>query len=183
VHDYRAVEVTWRSFEKETLMPSGHMPYNISSGAGGIHRRYVAKSGADLESCSFCHSAFGHAREGDRQFDAAYHTKHIADPRNKWLCYDFRERRIVRTDGGIRTNSNGPGEAHLKSWLVETSADGESWREVAREAENEQFNGKSFTGTFAVLGGEPYRFIRIANIGRNYFGNDSLAISAWEVFR
>jgi hypothetical protein len=47
---------------------------------------------------------------------------------------------------------DGSGTCHLKSWLVETSADGKSWREVAREENNERLNGKSFTGIFAVAG-------------------------------
>jgi hypothetical protein len=40
----------------------------------------------------------------------------------------------------------------MKSWLVETSADGKSWREVAREEDSRQLNGRWFTCTFAVAG-------------------------------
>jgi hypothetical protein len=69
------------------------------------------------------------------------------------LPYDFKERRIVPTHDTIRTNDLRPGDGHLKSWLVETSADGESWREVAREEANEQLNGMFLTATFAVVGG------------------------------
>jgi hypothetical protein len=100
---------------------------------------------------------------------------------NNWVCYDFKKRRIVPTHYMIRTNDWGPGFGHLKSWLVEVSADGKSWREVAREEDNEQLNGKLFTGTFAVAGGGECRFIRLVNIGRNHRGNDSLFISAWEI--
>jgi hypothetical protein len=45
-------------------------------------------------------------------------------------------------------------------WLIEASADGESWREVAREEDNKQLNGYYFTGTFAVADGRECRFIR-----------------------
>jgi hypothetical protein len=88
----------------------------------------------------------------------------------------------VPTHYAIRTNDNGPGYTHLKSWLVETSADGESWREVAREANNEQLDGPNFTGIFAAADGGEYRFIRLVNIGRNHAGTDQLRISAWEIF-
>jgi hypothetical protein len=98
------------------------------------------------------------------------------------VCYDFKERRIVPTHYTIGTNEYGPGYAHLKSWLVETSADGESWREVACEEKNRQLNGSRFTGTFAVAGGGEFRFIRLVNIGRNHAGDDCLSISAWEIF-
>jgi hypothetical protein len=43
----------------------------------------------------------------------------------------------VPTHYTIRTNYGGPGRWHLKSWLVETSTDGKSWRKVAREEDNE----------------------------------------------
>jgi hypothetical protein len=92
-------------------------------------------------------------------------------------------RGIVPTHYTIRTNGyDGPGFPHLKSWLVETSADGERSRAVAREEDNEQLNGTCFTGTFAVAGGGECRFIRLVNIGRNHRGDDRLCISAWEVF-
>jgi hypothetical protein len=94
----------------------------------------------------------------------------------------LKERRIVPTHYTIRTNKCGPGCFHLKSWLVETSADGVRWREVAHEEDNKQLKGRYFTGTFAPAGDGECRFIRLVNIGRNHFRNDCLWISAWEVF-
>jgi hypothetical protein len=84
----------------------------------------------------------------------------------------------VPTHYTIRTNWNGPGWNHLKSWLVETSVDGKSWRDVAREEDNERLNGKWFTGTFAVARGGECRFIRLVNIGKNHYGDDQLLITA-----
>jgi hypothetical protein len=62
----------------------------------------------------------------------------------------FQERRIVATHYTIRTNEDSPGGWHLTSWVVETSADGESWREVARGEDNEQLKAEYFTDTFAL---------------------------------
>jgi hypothetical protein len=98
------------------------------------------------------------------------------------VCYDFKKRRIGPTHYVIRTQNGGPGNAHLKSWPIETSKDGKSWREVGREEDNEQLKGKWFTATFAVAGGGECRFIRLVNIGRNHYGDDALWISAWEIF-
>jgi hypothetical protein len=106
----------------------------------------------------------------------------IPRTRNNWICYDFKERRIVPTHYAIRTHESVRRCFHLKSWLVETSADGENWREVAREEDNEQLNDKLLTGTFSVAGGGECRSIRLVNIGRNHFGNDTLLIFAWEIF-
>jgi hypothetical protein len=99
------------------------------------------------------------------------------------VCYDFKERRIVPRRYTIRTyDDDGYVGSHLKSWVVETLADGQSWREVAREEDNEHLNGAAFTDTFAVAGGGECRFIPLVNIGRNHYGDDEICISAWEIF-
>jgi hypothetical protein len=78
---------------------------------------------------------------------------------------------------------------HLKSWLVETSTDGESWREVSRKENSWRLssfvftaNGPAFTAIFAAAGGVECRFIQLVTIGRNYPGNDGFIISAREIF-
>jgi hypothetical protein len=164
VHDCDVVDVTSGSFEKVTQGANPH------SGAYDNNPSFAAKNAADLETVSFFCSAFRKAGED------------IPHMRNNWVCYDFKERRIVPTHYTIRTNRNGQGGPHLKSWLVETSVDGENWREVAREENNNQFNGALFTATFPVRGGGECRFIRLVNIGRNHNGNNVLWISAWEIF-
>jgi hypothetical protein len=109
----------------------------------------------------------------------------IPHGRNNWLCYDFKERRVVPTHYAIRSydslgeDSDG---AHLKSWLVETSVDGQHWWEVDHREGNYELNGRSLVRTFAVTEHRPCRFIRLVNIGRNHFGSDRLCIDAWEIF-
>jgi hypothetical protein len=153
VHDYHVVNITCGSFEKETD--------GDNSGA---------KNPADLEIDSLFLSAY-RKKEDD-----------IRPTKNNWICYDFKERRIVPTHYAIRTNKNDIEGDHLKSWLVETSVDGENWREVARELDNNYLNRSRETGTFAVEGCGACQFIRLVNIGRNHFGSDILKISAWEIF-
>jgi hypothetical protein len=153
VHDHNVVEGTWGSFEHETQKASN-----------------IAKNAADVRI--------------DSDFASLYREKRerIPDTRNNWLCYDFKERRIVPTHYAVRTNPGCPGSSHLKSWLVETSVDGENWQEVAREEDNEQLNGKFFTGTFAVADRGECRFIRLVNIVRSHAGTDDICIFAWEIF-
>jgi hypothetical protein len=96
VHGHHAVDVTCGSFEKETH--------------GVI---YAAKNSADLETNSHFHSAY-HLYWDD-----------ITSARDNWICYDFKERRIVLTHHSIRANRGPPGVDQLKSWLIGTSADRE----------------------------------------------------------
>jgi hypothetical protein len=88
----------------------------------------------------------------------------------------------VPTHSTIHTCDGGKGQEHLKPWLIETSVDGESWREVTHEEDSEQLNDEFFAGTFAVATCGECRFVRLVNICRNHRGNDTLAICAWEVF-
>jgi hypothetical protein len=164
VHDCQVVEVTSGSFEKETEGANPH------SGAYDNRPEYTAKNATGLKAISCFYSAYREKKEG------------IPHTGNNWLCYDFKERRIVPTHCAIRTNNVDPGGPHLKSWLVETSVDGKTWREVARKEDHRKFNGPGFTGTFAVAGGGECRFIRLGNIGRNHRRNDCLSSSAWEIF-
>jgi hypothetical protein len=93
-----------------------------------------------------------------------------------------KERRIVPTHYAIRTNTRGTGCRHLKSWLVEVSEDGVSWQMVGEVHNSSKLNGKRFFGVFPVVRIGAGRFIRLANIGRNHYGDDCLSISAWEIF-
>jgi hypothetical protein len=161
VHDRNVVEVTSsKPVDDPNLFPDGKVDPDM----------VAAKNAADLE--------------GDSNFLSAYRQKEedIPHTRNNWICYNFKERRIVPTHYTIRTNFDDPGQAHLNSWLVEASTDGENWREVAHEKNNNRLNGSGFTGTFAVADGGECRFIRLVNIGKNHSGYDCLNISAWEIF-
>jgi hypothetical protein len=160
MHDRHVIEVTSGSFEKETRGANPH------SGAYNKEECAAAKNASDLEATSyFCSASRG-------QEEDVPHTK------NNWVSYDFKERRIVPTHYAVRANWLAPGSDHLKSWLVETSGDGESWQEVGCYEDNQQLNGWWFIGTFAVAGREECRFIRLVNAG----GNDCLYISTWEIF-
>jgi hypothetical protein len=101
------VHVTFGSFEGEI------------HGAGGN-----AKNVADLAAGSFFCSDY--RAEGDD----------IPDTKNNWVCYDFKDRRVSPTHYAIRTHNANPDQAHLKSWLVKRSTDGEAWLEVGREESN-----------------------------------------------
>jgi hypothetical protein len=103
VYEHQVVDVTSGSFEKETWES------NPISGILGNKPDFAAKNAADLEAGSEFIS------------DHRYPSEDIPHTRNHWLCYNFKQRRIVPTHYTIRTNDGGPGDEHLKSWLIEGS--------------------------------------------------------------
>jgi hypothetical protein len=118
VYDWHVVDVTYGPFEKETHIARPRR------GRFADTSLYIAKYAADLETCSAFFPTYGNKEEDSRYI------------KNNWVCCDFKERRIVPTHYTIHTNGDIPRKAHLKPWLVETSANGTSWREVALEEGN-----------------------------------------------
>jgi hypothetical protein len=142
VHDDHVVNATCGSFEKETLWADPH------SGAYEDNPKYASKNAADPGSDSFLAS------------DCPRTEEQIPHTRDNKGCYDFKERMIVPTSHAIRTYDGGPGNWHLRLWPVDTSVDGESSREIAREEDNEQLDSSHVTGAFAAAGGGQCGFVR-----------------------
>jgi hypothetical protein len=93
----------------------------------------------------------------------------------QWFRWDFHEMRIRPTHYTIEDSA-------LKSWVVESSLDGEAWTEIDRKRDNEDFKGDMPTASFAVSNSAECRFIRLTQTDKNHYGNDQLVISAFEVF-
>jgi hypothetical protein len=70
-----------------------------------------------------------------------------------------------------------------KSWVVESSLDGEAWTEIDRKTNNVDFKANNWaTASFAISKSAECRFIRLTQTGKNHGGNDYLAIQAFEFF-
>jgi hypothetical protein len=120
----------------------------------------------------------------DSHFSSVWMSRHADIPhqRNNWICYDFKDRQIVPTHYAIRSSPQDPNNSHLKSWLVEVSVNGENWKEIDHRENNAELNEPLKTKVFEVCACDASRFIRLAQIGRNHYGNSELCISAWEIF-
>jgi hypothetical protein len=131
--------------------------------------RQVAKNVTD-NSPSFFNSGHHHSSDD------------IGHERNNWICYDFKDRRIIPSHYSIRSYDAGEGNGHPKNWVVEVSADGDKWTVIDRRENSRDLNGKNITRTFAVGRREECRFVRLVNIARNWYGDDGLCISVWDIF-
>jgi hypothetical protein len=146
---------------------------NPHSGAYDDDPEHAAKNAADLEAYSHFESAY---RDGGED---------IPHTRNNWLCYDFKERRIVPEHEAIRSFHYDPCWEHLKPWVVETSADGESWKMIDHSEDNHEIAAlhAKWNRVFAVARVVECRFIRPVKIDRTHRGSDQFHIVGWEVFR
>jgi hypothetical protein len=163
----------------------GIIAYLTDQCGGNVHDRDVvlvkssmsltanaAKNIADLAENS-CFSSMSRGREDD-----------ILHTRNNWICYDFKDRRVIVTHYTLRSNhTGGVNDANLKSWAIDVSVDGNIWIQIDHKQSNNELNAKNVARTFEVAKrGEIARFVRLVNIGRNHYGNDRLVLSAFELF-
>jgi hypothetical protein len=93
----------------------------------------------------------------------------------QWVCWDFGKMRVRPTHYTIRS-------AYLKSWVVESSLDGEAWTKIDRKTDNVDFKAWLGPASFAVSKSAECRFIRLTQTGKNHSWNDDLSILAFEVF-
>jgi hypothetical protein len=95
----------------------------------------------------------------------------------QWVCWDFHEMRVRPTHYTIDAS-------WLKSWVVESSLDGEAWTEIDRKTDNQDFKKVSWTMTasFAVSNSAECRFIRLTQTGERHCADHLLRIEAVEVF-
>ena len=105
-----------------------------------------------------------------------------------WICYDFKERRVLPTSYSVRSNDDGPGRAHLKSWVIEVSNDGSSWTEIDRRDNNDELNAQYVIANFTIskVPSESFRFFRLRQTGKNHsddhYSRYYVYITALEIF-
>ena len=98
---------------------------------------------------------------------------------NEWICYDFKERRVIPTSYSARCF----GQFRPNHWVIEVSNDGKSWTEIDRRDTNE-LNGAELTRNFRIsrVPSEGFRFFRLRQTGPNDEGELCLVLRALEIF-
>ena len=141
---------------------------------GNVHDRGIVN--ATASSCT------GYAKNAvDLGTNSSYWSN---DEQDSWICYDFKERRVIPTSYSVRSYQGGPGWYHLRSWVIEVSNDGSSWTEIDRRDHNNDLNGFCVTQNFKIslVPTESFRLFRLRQTGKNHKGSYVLALTSLEVF-
>jgi hypothetical protein len=130
-----------------------------------------------------------------RSYSGSHHPKNVvvftddlyfeseSNP-GQWICWDFIKMRVKVAHYNIKA-------AWLKSWVVESSEDGETWIEIDRHTDNANLAARSWVpgwgppwkiASFTVANPVRGRFVRLMQLAANHRGNDVLAIQAVEFF-
>ena len=105
---------------------------------------------------------------------------------NSWICYDFKERRVIPTSYSVRSSHWGHNLEELRSWVIEVSNDGtaNSWTEIDRRRRNEDLNDELVTANFKIarVPSEGFRFFRLRQTGKNHHSTNTLTLNSLEIF-
>ena len=106
---------------------------------------------------------------------------------DSWICYDFRERRVIRTSYSVGSIGDGLGGLHLKSWVIEGSNHGSPWMEIDRRDDNSDLNGFRVIRNFEIskVPSESFRYFRLRQTGKNHCSRKSsnaVTLSSLELF-
>jgi hypothetical protein len=101
---------------------------------------------------------------------------------DQWLCYDFKELKIILTGYAIRSGDkvfNPP--CYLRSWVIETMTEGKTWNIVDR-LDNIKSLRDGSTQPFAIPNGTESRMIRLWQTGKSHGNYNLLTVVSWEIF-
>ena len=101
-----------------------------------------------------------------------------------WICFDFKEHRVVPSSYTLRSISCRPGDRHPRSWVLEGSNDNKEWTTLDEEPDNSYLNGSKKIRSFNINkpNSKELQFIRMRITGPNWYGDNCLVIELIELF-
>jgi hypothetical protein len=100
---------------------------------------------------------------------------------NSWICYDFQERRIQPTHYTVRSRLD-ENYGHLRSWVLEGSADGKSWVTIDQREDNQSLASIGAIATFPISVSIQLCQVRLRQLSLNSNGNYWLELSMLELY-
>ena len=102
---------------------------------------------------------------------------------NSWICFEFKNHKIIPTHYTIRSTSGGKGSYHLMSWVIEGSLDKNNWEILSEERNNPALDDSFAVYTFQIQSKSQHqiKFIRIRSTGLDSSSSNYLYISAFEI--
>ena len=103
---------------------------------------------------------------------------------NGWICFDFKDKKVIPTDYTIRSFPYVPNCFHPRSWVIEGSNDKYSWDIIDEKKDCPYLNGKNLVFTFNMNHKNhiAYKYIRMRLTGPNWDGSHYFGLDSFELF-
>ena len=102
-----------------------------------------------------------------------------------WICFDFKENKIIPTNYQIMSSQFGTNNWHPKSWQIQGSNDeteNKNWTTIDEQINCPILNGKWVTHIFQISNSIAYRYIRMIITDKNWYGNYYLFLDSFELY-
>lgn len=109
----------------------------------------------------------------------------ISDNRpNSYLCFDFKDRRVIPSDVTIKTRNGGTNDNQPRSWVIEGSNDNNTWDILDKQEDSPHLHGGNLVHTFTLnnQNSKEYKFIRMRNTGLDWSNNNYLIVCSFEIY-
>ena len=126
---------------------------------------------------------FGHPKWVAELETESFYRSGIGE--NQWICYDFKERRVIPTSYSLMNYGKSAGGKHLRSWVIEVSNDwtGNTWTEIDRQDDSHMYNSHQIENyKISSVPRKSYRFFRLRQTGLNMCGEHGFVLSSLEIF-
>lgn len=96
---------------------------------------------------------------------------HSNNEQNSWICFDFKQHRIIPTSYIIKSIPYSKNSNHPKSWVIEASNDNLNWETLDEVNDCTYLNGECLIHTFNINRqiSNDFRFVRIRQISNNCY--------------
>ena len=101
---------------------------------------------------------------------------------DQWIKIDLKSARLMVSGYSIKTYNYVAGGNHLRSWVLEGSADDVDWVELDRQQSTSDLNGKGLVKSYEVKMTGSYRYLKLTQTGKSHCDSDMMALTAIEFF-
>ncbi|KAK8888373.1 hypothetical protein M9Y10_039443 [Tritrichomonas musculus] len=103
---------------------------------------------------------------------------------DSWICFDFKDHRVVPSAVTIKTRSGGQNDYQPRSWVIEGSCDNNSWEILDKEDDSPHLHGGDIVHTFAMNrpNSKEFQYIRMRQTGPNWNGENHLVVCSFEIY-
>jgi hypothetical protein len=163
---------------KEERSLEGIISYLTKKHGGNVHEKGIVT----ITSKSLYSAAYALRKVADLATTSRVpHNEPRFESKNEpgqWICWDFGEMWLLPTHHTIKSD-------WMKSWVVESSLNGESWVEIDRQTNHQVFKPKEpmwKTVSLPVSNPAECRFIRLTQTEEKHNGSHYLSLCAVEFF-
>ena len=125
-----------------------------------------------------------------------YPPKNVIDYQNRnhfctknepgsWICFDFKENKIIPTNYQIMSFNGGQNCEHPKSWQIQGSNDeteNKNWTTIDEQTNCPILNGSNITHIFPISNSIAYRYIRMIQTDKNWADSCHLLLDSFEFY-